>query len=132
MTHATIKLSVFWFILRMSFYNICISSLSLSGVICSFFLLSMELVYLVLQLIHHIKFKYYRTKIISIAKILQSISLSILLGTTFALSMKSNSKELDSSGQHVIMMYEPTDFYQNFCINLMMVAIALEIISAII
>jgi hypothetical protein len=66
----TIRLQVFWYIARLACYNVTISTLNMSGNFCSLMLVIMELLYLIMQLYHHIKYKYYRTKIISIGRIL--------------------------------------------------------------
>jgi hypothetical protein len=54
LTKPIIKLSVFWYLARLSFYNIAISSLNLSGNICSVFLVLLEIAYLSVELFNHI------------------------------------------------------------------------------
>lgn len=129
MEHLIIKLSIFWFIARLALYNIFIASLHLSGITCSIFLFVMEFSYLLILFYSHIKYKYYRTRFISTAKILESISLCVLLGITFTLSLKSHKMWI---GEQLIENPEPNSFLQNFSINVIMIAITLEIISAMI
>ena len=83
----------------------------------------------------HFKFKYHRNKIISYGKILQSLSLTILISITLRLSFEQISKleEIQTQNKEAAGKdLEPTMFFQNFTINLIMVTIAVEILSALI
>jgi hypothetical protein len=88
-----LKLNAFWFLLRISMYQILIQGLAYEGLLCTIVLIAAESVILAIFIKNFKRHKFLKNRLLLLAKIVESTFLLIVVCLTFTLCLKHPRKE---------------------------------------